>query len=57
VVIKGKMDGSELRSAEDLASEVTDIANLISRITLAYVFREWEQRLKKSIETEADYVG
>jgi hypothetical protein len=57
VVIKGKMDGSELGSAEDLASEVTDIANLISHIILADVVLEWEQRLNNSIETEADYLG
>jgi hypothetical protein len=50
------MTGSEFGSAEELVSEVTDITSFISYITLADVFREWEQRLQKCIDMEGDYV-
>jgi hypothetical protein len=49
-------EGSEFGSGEELVSEVAAIASAISHITLADVFREWEQRPQKCIDVEGDYI-
>jgi hypothetical protein len=54
--IEWKLVGSEFGSAEELVSEVTDVASFIIYLTLAPVFRKWEQRLYKCIDIERDYV-
>jgi hypothetical protein len=48
------MAGPELRGAEELMGEVTDIASFMAHITLAKVCREWEQRPQKCIDIEGD---
>jgi hypothetical protein len=48
--------GSEFGGADELRSEVAEIASFVSDITFADAFRDREQRLQKCIDIEADYV-
>jgi hypothetical protein len=55
--IKWKLASSEFGNAEALVSEMTDITNFTSHVTLANVFPDWKQLLHKCIDMEGDYVS
>jgi hypothetical protein len=50
------MAETEFGSAEGLDSEETDIASLVSYVTLADVLRERQHWLQKCSDMEEDYV-